>query len=91
MNDELIQVAKKAANSWRYTDEYHQAAFLIDMLVQQCESLHEQYKKAKETIEFIMGSQKYCMMCGNNACKNSTTGEVGCDPAWDEKAPWDTK
>ena len=36
-NDELVQVAKKAADAWRNTDAYHQAAQIIDMLVEELE------------------------------------------------------
>lgn len=37
-NDELVQVAKKAADAWRNTDSYYQAAQIIDMLVEELES-----------------------------------------------------
>lgn len=37
--DELIQLAKKAANSWRGTDAYHQAATLIDALCDRLERI----------------------------------------------------
>lgn len=37
-NNELIRVAKKAADAWRNTDAYHQAAQIIDMLVEELES-----------------------------------------------------
>ncbi len=33
MNEYLIKIAKKASDSWRGTDTYHQAAQIIDMLV----------------------------------------------------------
>lgn len=36
-NNELIRVAKKAADAWRNTDAYHQAAQIIDMLVEELE------------------------------------------------------
>lgn len=39
MNEELIKVAEKAANSWRNTDAYHQAATIIDMLVDEVKRL----------------------------------------------------
>ena len=32
-NNKTIQLAKKAADAWRSTDTYHQAAQLIDMLI----------------------------------------------------------
>lgn len=32
-NNETIQLAKKAADAWRHTDTYHQAAQIIDMLI----------------------------------------------------------
>ena len=32
-NNETIQLAKKAADAWRTTDTYHQAAQIIDMLI----------------------------------------------------------
>lgn len=41
MNEELIKVAKKAADSWRNTDTYHQAATIIDMLVDEVKRLDE--------------------------------------------------
>ena len=31
-NNEIIRLAKKAADAWRNTDTYHQAAQIIDML-----------------------------------------------------------
>lgn len=34
-NNELIRVAKKAADAWRNTDAYYQAAQIIDMLVEE--------------------------------------------------------
>ena len=34
---EIITVAKKAADAWRGTDAYHQAAQIIDMLVSELE------------------------------------------------------
>lgn len=37
MNAELIKLAKKAADSWRGTDAYHQAATIIDMLIDEIE------------------------------------------------------
>ena len=37
-NNELIRVAKIAADAWRNTDAYHQAAQIIDMLVEELES-----------------------------------------------------
>lgn len=36
-NNELIRLAKKAADAWRNTDTYHQAAQIIDMLVEELE------------------------------------------------------
>lgn len=88
MNTELINLSKKTANSLRYIEEYSNVVSLIDLLVQQCEFQEKEYKKAKETIEFIMGSQKFCMMCNNLACKNGTTGEVSCSPIWNGDSPW---
>ncbi len=35
MNSELIRLAKKAADAWRDTDTYHQAADLIDALIKE--------------------------------------------------------
>lgn len=32
-NNETIRLAKKAADAWRDTDTYHQAAQIIDMLI----------------------------------------------------------
>lgn len=37
-NNELIRLAKKAADAWRNTDGYQQAAQIIDMLVEELES-----------------------------------------------------
>lgn len=34
---EIITMAKKAADAWRNTDTYHQAAQIIDMLVEELE------------------------------------------------------
>lgn len=36
-NNELIRLAKKAADAWRNTDGYQQAAQIIDMLVEELE------------------------------------------------------
>lgn len=36
--NEIITVAKKAADAWRGTDQYHQAAQIIDMLVDELEN-----------------------------------------------------
>ena len=32
-NNETVRLAKKAADAWRTTDTYHQAAQIIDMLI----------------------------------------------------------
>lgn len=88
MNAELIRIANKVADSWQGTDAYHQASEIIKMLINECKNQDKQYREAKETIEFIMGSQKFCALCSNLACKNSTTGEVGCEPMWSGRAPW---
>ena len=32
-NNETIRLAKKAADAWKQTDTYHQAAQIIDMLI----------------------------------------------------------
>ncbi len=37
-NNETIRLAKKAADAWRTTDTYHQAAQIIDMLISALES-----------------------------------------------------
>ena len=37
-NNELIRVAKKAADEWSNTDAYYQAAQIIDMLIEELES-----------------------------------------------------
>ena len=37
MRPKIITVAKKAADAWRGTDTYHQAAQIIDMLVSELE------------------------------------------------------
>ena len=34
-NNELIRMAKKAADAWRNTDAYYQAAQIIDMLLEE--------------------------------------------------------
>ena len=43
MNNEktlmVLAMAKKAANSWRGSDAYHQAATIIDMLTEEVETL----------------------------------------------------
>ena len=36
--NEIITVAKNAADAWRGTDQYHQAAQIIDMLVDELEN-----------------------------------------------------
>lgn len=46
MNTELNKLAKKAADSWRCTDAYHQAATIIDMLLDEIEH-GESVKKEK--------------------------------------------
>lgn len=42
MNNDLITIAKKAADSWRGTDAYHQAATIIDMLIEELERFERQ-------------------------------------------------
>lgn len=39
-------------------------------------------KRMKATLESIMGSQKYCALCANTGCKNSSTQDATCDPIW---------
>lgn len=39
---EIITVAKKAANAWRNTDTYHQAAQIIDILISELEALKDE-------------------------------------------------
>ena len=38
-NNETIRLAKKAADAWRTTDTYHQAAQIIDMLISALEEI----------------------------------------------------
>lgn len=38
-NNELIKVAKRIADAWRNTDEYHEAARIIDVLVSELEEM----------------------------------------------------
>lgn len=40
------------------------------------------YIHAVETIEAIMGTQKYCALCDNVSCKNANTQDSCCRPAW---------
>ncbi len=42
MNNDLITIAKKAADSWRGTDAYHQAATIIYMLIEELERFERQ-------------------------------------------------
>lgn len=42
--DELIALARKAANAWRGTDAYHQAATLIDALCDKLEAIAGTWK-----------------------------------------------
>ena len=46
--DELIRLCKKAANEWRNTDTYYQAAVLIDSLCERLEKIENRnpYTKA---------------------------------------------
>ena len=39
-NNEIIRLAKKAADAWRNTDTYHQAAQIIDMLISALDGDH---------------------------------------------------
>lgn len=47
MNKELIQMAKKAANAWRGTDAYHQAAIIIDMLISEIAAIENHASNIK--------------------------------------------
>lgn len=38
--------------------------------------------EAVKTLETIMGSQKFCVLCGNVECKNSNTHDATCKPKW---------
>lgn len=40
------------------------------------------YINAVKTLESIMGSQKLCVLCQNELCKNSTTSDALCEPVW---------
>lgn len=44
---------------------------------QKCE-----YVSAVQNLELIMGTQKFCVLCQNVACKNSITLEAACEPVW---------
>jgi len=44
---------------------------------QRCE-----YISAVQNLETIMGTQKFCMLCQNNACKDAATSEATCVPVW---------
>lgn len=44
---------------------------------QKCE-----YISAVQNLELIMGTQKFCVLCQNAACKNSITLEAACEPVW---------
>lgn len=41
------------------------------------------YRKAVRTLESIMGTQKFCVLCENLSCKNSITQDAICKPQWD--------
>ena len=62
-NDELVQVAKKAADAWRNTDAYHQAAQIIDMLVEELEGDTLTQPNEPLTLEVFTISQ-LCQMLG---------------------------
>ena len=61
--DELIQLAKKAANSWRGTDAYHQAAALIDALCSRLEQLGRVQAQWKLTDAYEGGFEYECTNC----------------------------
>lgn len=41
MNTALLEMARKAADQWRETDAYYQAAVIIDMLIDEIEQAEE--------------------------------------------------
>ena len=47
---ELIRVSKKAADAWRGTDAYHQAAMIIDMLIDRVLELESELDQAERVI-----------------------------------------
>lgn len=42
------------------------------------------YIHAIKTIETIMESQKFCILCANDFCKNSNTRDASCKPIWNK-------
>lgn len=40
------------------------------------------YIHAIKTIEAIIGTQKYCVLCDNTSCKNTSTKAPSCHPVW---------
>lgn len=62
-NNETIRLAKKAADAWRSTDTYHQAAQIIDMLISELGEAPTLPKPSNEplTLEELreMGGQPY--------------------------------
>lgn len=65
---------------------YAQLCNAQDKRIDELQSMAEEHKTKKDTairlIETIMGSQKYCALCKNIACKNSDTREAACKPIW---------
>ncbi len=57
MNKDLIQMAKKAADAWCGTDDYHQAAIIIDMLISEIAAIENH----ASNIKIKKGDQIWCV------------------------------
>ena len=94
---EIITVAKNAADAWRGTDTYHQAAQIIDMLVSELEGEHTLTppnepltldKKRAIAESCLHYSKSGCCLLRGYApldcprCKEWQSNEANCGPSW---------
>ena len=63
---ELIRLSRKAADQWRNSDAYHQAAVLIDSLCDRLENADPVVHARWECID-VLGENPYCCTaCGDS-------------------------
>lgn len=69
-NNETIRLAKKAADAWRDTDTYHQAAQIIDMLISALEGDPALTPPTQEQLERVWPG---CSFCKNDGVQDYRT------------------
>ena len=81
--DELIRLSKKAANEWRNTDAYYQAAVLIDSLCKRLEKAENRNPQTNADRIRAMSDEELakwlCSILTAECCDRSCPARYMCD------------